>query len=422
MCPIAIESSHATHFLEVRKATEFLCEPLAIEDYVVQTMNDVSPIKWHLAHTSWYFETFILNPYSRNYRLFDPAYFYLFNSYYNAVGIYPDRSKRGFLTRPTVEEIYKYRHAVDRSICNLLENMSTRLWEEISPVFKLGVNHEQQHQELILTDILHIFSQNPIKPIYRGVKSESNKNVLPLEWLTYPGGVFWMGYEGNGFGYDNEFPRHKLLLEPFQIANRLVTNGEYIEFMEDGGYTRPEFWLSDGWDHVRIHQWRAPLYWDKQEGLWHAMTLGGFREVEKSQPVCHVSFYEADAFARWSGKKLPTEAEWEAAARDCKMEGNFLENGQFHPAALEQHISAPVASQMFGDVWEWTNSPYTAYPGYRPASGALGEYNAKFMCNQMVLRGGSCVTPRTHIRESYRNFFYPSSRWQFSGIRLAREV
>jgi ergothioneine biosynthesis protein EgtB len=301
-----------------------------------------------------------------------------------------------------------------------LDSCESALDPQVAAVIELGINHEQQHQELILTDIKHALAQNPLRPAYRnGVAQGSSRAAPALEWSLYPGGLQWIGHDGRGFAFDNEGPRHRVYLEPFGLASRLVTNLEFREFIEDRGYARPELWLSDGWNAVNTHKWEAPSYWEKNGGEWWLFTLGGFRRLTDSEPVCHVSFYEADAFARWAGGRLPTEFEWERAARDCHRAGNFLENGEFHPRVAENGTSF---AQRFGDVWEWTQSPYTAYPGLRPAAGALGEYNAKFMCNQLVLRGGSCVTPASHIRATYRNFFPPEARWQFSGIRLAKDA
>ncbi len=313
-----------------------------------------------------------------------------------------------------------YRSAVDRAVVAYLDSAGSDLPEPVAAVIELGINHEQQHQELILTDIKHALALNPTRPVYRaGAAAAGFAEAVPCEWLPFPGGVTWIGHEGPGFAFDNEEPRHRVYVQPFQLGSRLVTCGEFLAFMTDGGYSRPEFWLSDGWNAVRTHAWGAPLYWDRIDGAWWMFTLGGLRRVTDGEPVCHVSFYEADAFARWSGARLPTEAEWESAA--CREEpgGNFLEAGRFHPNAA---AGGTGIAQCFGDTWEWTQSPYTPYPGSRPAAGALGEYNAKFMCNQLVLRGGSCATPVGHIRATYRNFFPPEARWQFTGVRLAKDL
>jgi ergothioneine biosynthesis protein EgtB len=397
--------------------TEQLARPLSPEDCQVQSMPDASPVKWHLAHTTWFFETFVLSPNLPAYKPFHPSFSYLFNSYYNSVGDRVARSCRGLMTRPTLDEVYRYRSAVDRAMEDYLGSIA-----EDSPVaatIELGLNHEQQHQELILTDIKHALAQNPLKPAYGdGITTSAIGRILPMVWTSFHGGLKCVGHDGTGFAFDNEGPRHRVFLEDFQLGGRLVTSGEFLEFIEDNGYGRPEFWLSDGWNVVKARQWESPLYWERIEGEWWVMTLGGFRPLLASEPVCHVSFYEADAFARWSGARLPTEFEWESAAGSQEIRGNFLENGKFHPQPVPD--GAEIAD-FFGDVWEWTQSPYTPYPGLRPAAGALGEYNAKFMCNQLVLRGGSCATPASHIRATYRNFFPPEARWQFTGIRLAKD-
>jgi ergothioneine biosynthesis protein EgtB len=404
----------------VRELTEELCRPLCAEDCVAQSMPDASPAKWHLAHTSWFFETFLLERMQEDYQPVHPQYGYLFNSYYNAVGERVPRSQRGLLTRPTLAETYDYRARIDEQMAELLTHP---LPDDIAAIVELGLNHEQQHQELILTDIKHLFSLNPLRPAYRLRDAEPDccKQARRLEWWESDGGLIDVGHDGCGFAFDNESPRHRTFLRPFALATRLVTSGEYLEFVEDGGYERPEFWLSDGWDAVRQHGWEAPLYWRRAGNDWRTFTLGGERPLSPAQPVCHVSYYEADAFARWSGARLPIEAEWESVAASQPLGGNLLESGRLHPAAAQmQHFDSPA--QMFGDVWEWTASPYTPYPGYQPAAGALGEYNGKFMCNQFVLRGGSCVTPPGHIRATYRNFFGPATRWQFIGIRLAKDL
>jgi ergothioneine biosynthesis protein EgtB len=395
----------------VRAATTALTAPLAPEDMAVQAMPDASPAKWHLAHTTWFFETFVLKHAAPRYRPFHPRFEYLFNSYYNGVGPQWYRPSRGLLTRPTAAEIMEYRGHVDDAMTRLLESGAFP-----EPVVELGLQHEQQHQELILTDVKYLLSQNPLRPVYRPGSAATRTSPTPAGWIEGTPGVRAIGHHGIGFGFDNEFPRHDELIRPFRIADRLVTNGEYRAFIEDGGYRRPELWLADGWATVRDRRWEAPLYWAVEQGAFLLYTLTGFRPVDDAEPVCHLSFYEADAFARWRGARLPTEAEWEVTAADRALRGNFVENGRFHPAPGDGD------SQLFGDVWEWTASPYLAYPGYRPAAGTLGEYNAKFMCNQFVLRGGSCATPLSHIRATYRNFFPPEARWQFSGIRLAEDA
>jgi ergothioneine biosynthesis protein EgtB len=408
------------HYAFVRHTTEQLTRPLSSEDCQVQSMPDASPTKWHLAHTSWFFETFVLADHAPGYHVFDPTFKFLFNSYYNAIGDRLARPNRGLITRPSLDEVYAYRASVDHAMQSYFETAGESLDADVADVIELGINHEQQHQELILTDIKYALAQNPLRPAYReGVAISSSSSVQAMEWLNHPGGLEWVGHDGDGFAFDNEGPRHRVFVSPYQLASRLVTSGEYTAFIDDGGYARPELWLSDGWSAMSAQKWKAPLYWEKSGGEYGITTLGGFRPVSHAEPVCHVSFYEADAFARWAGARLPTEFEWELAASNLKPAGNFLESGHFHPRPAE--LGAGIA-QCFGDVWEWVQSSYSPYPGSRPAPGALGEYNAKFMCNQIVLRGGSCVTPVSHIRATYRNFFPPEARWQFSGIRLARDV
>ena len=381
-------------------------------------MADASPTKWHLAHTTWFFETFLLLPHVPGYREFHPTFNYLFNSYYNAVGPRVARPDRGLITRPGLDEVYRYRQAVDEAIYRFLNDAGGDLRPEIAPILELGLNHEQQHQELIVTDIKYTLSRNPLRPAYRPDAARPGHGAaVPSRWHEFPGGLDRIGHDGDGFGFDNEGPRHQIYLDPFELVSRPVTNGEFLAFIEDGGYRRPELWLSDGWYCVNARGWDCPLYWEHLEGTWWTQTLGGFRPIGEAEPVCHVSYYEADAYARWAGARLPTEAEWEIAARQETPVGNFLEDQSFHPRPAG---GGTGLAQCFGDVWEWTQSPYTPYPGMKPAAGALGEYNAKFMCNQLVLRGGSCATPRSHIRPTYRNFFPPEARWQFSGIRLAR--
>jgi len=401
------------NYQQVRDFTEELSEPLATEDYVVQTMPDVSPTKWHLGHSSWFFETVLLAPNLPAFAPIDTRYAYIFNSYYEAVGDRQPRAARGLLSRPTVEEIRQYREYVDRWMERLLGDPTL----DVSHLVTLGINHEQQHQELLLTDIKHVFAANPLNPVYVARDVARPASVPALGWLEYDGGIAAIGHDGQGFAFDNELPRHEQLLRPFQVASRLVTNGEFLQFIEDGGYRRPELWLSMGWGTVLEERWQAPLYWQKHGSKWWNMTLSGLREVQEAEPVCHVSYFEADAYARWSGARLPSEAEWELASLGAAFDGNFVESGCLHPCPA----SGEGLLQMFGDVWEWTHSSYSAYPGYRSAEGAIGEYNGKFMCNQYVLRGGSCVSPRSHIRATYRNFFPPEARWQFTGIRLAND-
>jgi len=409
----------AARYRAVRAVTETICDPLETEDYVIQTMTDVSPPKWHLAHVSWFFETFLLKPSLRGYREFHPEFEYLFNSYYEAVGERHPRPERGLLSRPTVREVYRYREHVDRFMEELIHEAADEDWRKAADLLELGLHHEQQHQELLLTDLKHILAANTrIPPVYRDRPLPPPHAPPPVDWLPREGGVTQIGYEGEGFCYDNEMPRHCCYLQPHSLASRLVTNGEYLEFVEAGGYRNPEYWLSDGWAAVNEHDWRAPLYWRNDGGVWRQMTLAGLRPLQENEPVCHVSYFEADAYARWRGARLPTEAEWEAAARECPVEGNFYDQGALHPVPLT-YGARPA--QIYGDVWEWTQSPYTPYPGFKPAPGAVGEYNGKFMCNQFVARGGSCATSRSHIRPTYRNFFVPQARWQFLGIRLARD-
>ena len=397
-------------YQQVRQLSEQICQPLAIEDYGIQSMPDVSPPKWHLAHTTWFFETFVLLPNLPEYEVFHPKFGYLFNSYYEAIGVRHPRSERGLLSRPTVEEIYRYRAYVDDAMRSLLSQ------PELAPLIELGLHHEQQHQELLLTDIKHIFAINPLRPVYQQNQLASPSRVAAQErWLDYPGGLYTIGHDSSDFAFDNESPRHQVYLQDYWLAARLVTNGEYLEFMQHGGYSKPEYWLAEGWTIAQTQQWQAPLYWEQIDGDWWMMTLSGMRRVNPDEPICHVSYYEADAYARWAGKRLPTEAEWEVAAAQVPIQGNLLETGQLHPMTA---IASTRPDQLFGDVWEWTQSAYLPYPRYQPAAGAVGEYNGKFMCNQMVLRGGSCATAHSHIRASYRNFFPPSTRWQFSGIRL----
>jgi ergothioneine biosynthesis protein EgtB len=409
----------ALRYRTVRQATERLAAPLSPEDCAVQSMPDCSPAKWHLAHTSWFFETFVLEPTLSDYQHFDQQFRYLFNSYYQTVGAQYQRPQRALLTRPALADVLRYRRNVDEQMQQLFAQ-GDALGPDLLAVIELGLHHEQQHQELLLTDIKHLFSFNPLHPAYQSAPAASGAVASPLRWHRYEEGLQQIGYDGEGFAFDNEQPRHRVFLNTFELASQPVTNREYLEFMQAGGYTTPTLWLSDGWHKVQQEGWQAPLYWQQQNDQWFTHTLNGWLVLNEEEPVCHLSYYEADAFARWSGARLPTEAEWEVAAASLPVSGNFVESGQFHPQATSATSDAPV--QMFGDVWEWTQSAYTAYPGYQPSPGALGEYNGKFMCNQLVLRGGSCVSPQLHLRTSYRNFFPPDARWQFSGVRLAREV
>jgi ergothioneine biosynthesis protein EgtB len=408
----------AERFRGVRQASLDLAEPLSPEDCALQSMEDASPTKWHLAHTSWFFETLVLEAAQVGYRPFEPQFRVLFNSYYQGVGEQYPRPRRGMLSRPSLDEVFEYRRHVDKRILALLDDPA-RDPERVDEIVELGVHHEQQHQELILSDVKHALSFNPMSPAYREANTPPAAPAAPLAYHGYEAGLRRIGHGGSGFSFDNERPAHRVFVEAFELASRPVTNAEYLEFMESGGYGKPELWLSDGWAHVQREGWQAPLYWRQEPEGWSTLTLSGRRAVCPDEPVCHVSYFEADAFARWAGARLPTEAEWEAAA-DGPREGNFVESGWLQPRPAPPRDGAPAA--LFGDVWEWTASPYAAYPGFRPLAGALGEYNGKFMSNQIVLRGGSCVTPRSHIRRTYRNFFYPDARWQFSGVRLARNA
>jgi ergothioneine biosynthesis protein EgtB len=420
-------------FRHVRSMTENICSPLTIEDCVIQTSTECSPVKWHLAHTSWFFETFILKSKlslsDRSYKEFHPTYGFLFNSYYNTIGERTPRPNRGMMSRPTMDEVRQYRAYIDRAMEEVIAESSDATFASIQPILTLGLHHEQQHQELIVTDVKTVLGMNPLRPIYR---PHENRNSRPdpalLQWISFDEGLVEIGISDDHgeFYFDNEGPLHRQFLERFQLADRLITNAEYKAFITDGGYRNPMLWLSDGWAKRMSDRWEAPQYWELQNDEWWNFTLHGFRPVNDAEPVTHISYYEADAFATWYGARPATEFEWEHAALSLKypVDGNFLDNGNFHPVpnaslkgAVSEHSSL---KQMFGDAWEWTRSAYLPYPGYKPAAGALGEYNGKFMSNQMVLRGGSCVTPRDHIRITYRNFFPPEARWQFSGIRLAR--
>jgi ergothioneine biosynthesis protein EgtB len=408
-------SALARRYREVRDRTEWLCAPLSAEDQTAQPMPDASPAKWHRAHTTWFFETFLLKPCYAGYRPLDERYAYLFNSYYNAIGPQYFRPHRGLVTRPGVAAVGEYRAYVDRHMDDLLAGRAPLAAEVPAALVELGLNHEEQHQELILTDVKYLLAHNPTWPVYQSrPAATAAPAVNGPAWLALAEGIYEIGHAGGGFAFDNESPRHKVFLQAFELGARLVTVGEYLDFIADGGYRRPELWLSDGWRTVQERKWDAPLYWVVEGGERRAFTLAGLLPLDPAEPVCHVSYYEADAYARWADARLPTEAEWEAAAADRPVGGTWLESGRFNPAP-----QGPDAS-LYGDVWVWTQSAYLPYPGYRPPAGAVGEYNAKFMSGQMVLRGGSCATPRGHIRASYRNFFPPDARWQFTGIRLAR--
>src|SRR4051794_1598412 len=385
-------------------------------------MPDVSPAKWHLAHTTWFFETFVLKKWLSGYQLEVPEYAYLFNSYYNAAGDMHRRDLRGLISRPTVDETRRYRSAVNSHVGELIEGASDELLAEMEAILVLGMHHEQQHQELLITDIKHVFSQNPLYPVFRRSNLVRTANpVQPMNFVEFGEEILEIGHSGSGFSYDNESPRHRALVAAGAIASRPVTNAEYLEFMDAGAYSRSEFWLSLGWTTVNEQRWQAPLYWIKRDGEWWNFTLSGIRKVEPSEPVTHVSYFEADAYANWNGARLPTEFELERVANLQEIKGNFVEDQHFHPQPAPP-VDGESIQQVFGDTWEWTRSSYSPYPGYRAEPGALGEYNGKFMCNQYVLRGGSCATSRTHIRSTYRNFFQPEKRWQFTGIRLARDL
>jgi ergothioneine biosynthesis protein EgtB len=407
--------------LDVRRLSHELAAPLSAEDMTVQAMEDTSPTKWHLAHVTWFFETFILAKHLPHYRPFDDTFNYCFNSYYESQGPRQPRPKRGVLTRPSSERVLAYRAHVDEGLVNLFA-LGVEPESEIAQLIEVGINHEQQHQELLLTDILALFAANPLRPAYRTRRPRAAAPE-PAEagWIDYSGGIRQAGHDGQGFAWDNEAPRHDVLIHPFRLADRLVTNGEWLAFMEEGGYRTASLWLADGWATVNRDGWDAPLYWEQRDGQWLAMSLEGLQPVDHAEPVAHVSYFEADAFARWVGKRLPTEFEWEIAAQDLPVTGNSLATKALRPLPAEP-ASGAKPRQMFGDVWEWTQSAYLPYPGYRPPAGALGEYNGKFMVSQQVLRGGSCATPPGHTRATYRNFFYPQQRWQFMGLRLASEI
>ena len=411
-------SSRSESFRSVRGVTDALAAPLSPEDCTIQSMPDASPVKWHLAHTTWFFETFVLGPHQPGYRAFDPAYRVLFNSYYVGVGERHPRPERGMISRPGLQEILAYRRHVDDALCAMLARGEPA--PDVAALVDLGLHHEQQHQELILTDLKHLLSRNPLRPAYRKQRPLGPIRARGRGWVAFDEGRYEIGHSGSDFCFDNETPRHRVWLDAFRIASHPVTQGDFIEFIEDGGYRRPELWLSAGWDAVCANGWQAPMYWERRDGRWFAFTLFGEVPVDPHAPVCHVSFFEAEAFARWAGERLPTEAEWEVAARGASLEGNFLDAGALHPLPLREAPADGTLAQAFGDVWEWTRSDYGPYPGFRPAEGAVGEYNGKFMCGQYVLRGGSCATPASHIRATYRNFFPPDARWQFSGLRLAR--
>jgi ergothioneine biosynthesis protein EgtB len=415
-------------YMAVRKATLALVKTLSEADCTVQSMPDASPVKWHLAHTSWFFETFVLTPHLPGYQAFNPAFKVLFNSYYHAVGGMHPRAERGQITRPGLQEVLAYRAHVDAAVGRLLvlEALPQEVQTSVDALIELGCHHEQQHQELILTDVKHLLSTNPLKPAYQKQWPLTAIQAGKSRWIRVAEGLYEIGHSGPAFAFDNESPRHRVWLDAFQIASQPVTHGDFLAFMDDGGYERPDLWLAAGWDAVTAGGWQAPLYWErnaaKNAGRWSVFTLNGVVPVEPHAPVCHVSFYEAEAYARWAGARLPTEAEWEVASWAAPSGGNFLESGALHPLALREAPPENTLAQAFGDVWEWTRSDYAPYPHFQTAPGAVGEYNGKFMSGQYVLRGGSCATPSRHIRATYRNFFAPQTRWQFSGLRLARDI
>jgi ergothioneine biosynthesis protein EgtB len=419
--PIAAHGSLQERLFETRRLSLELTQPLSAEDMTVQPMDDASPTKWHLAHVTWFFETFILAKHLPGYQAFDPDFNYCFNSYYESQGPRQPRPKRGVLTRPSAERVFAYRAHVDEALAKLL-GRGVASQSEITRLVEVGINHEQQHQELLLTDILALFAASPLRPAYR-IRQQPPSQASPetLDWIDFAGGIRQVGHDGKGFAWDNEAPRHDTLIHPFRLADRPVTCGEWLDFMTDGGYRTAALWLSDGWATVNREGWRAPLYWEERDGAWLAMSLEGLQPVERASPVAHVSYFEADAFARWAGKRLPTELEWEVAAQGLPVAGNTLATRALRPLPPDAPADGRPR-QMFGDVWEWTQSAYLPYPGYRPPVGALGEYNGKFMVSQQVLRGGSCATPEGHTRATYRNFFYPHQRWQFMGLRLATEI
>ena len=407
-------------FKQIRGFTMELVKPLKTEDLVIQVAEHASPAKWHLAHSSWFFEAFILEKALDNYQRKHPQYSYLFNSYYLQTGEPHCRNKRGNLSRPTVDEVFDYREYVNSHVISFLQNCTDEEFDKWKSVLEIGLNHEQQHQELLITDLKYMFGQNPLHPIYLESDRPAGETVPEIEWIPFEEGVYEAGHSGGSFGYDNEFPRHKTYIHDFKLADRLVTNAEFLEFMDAGGYGDPKFWLDEGFSHIIENNWNAPLYWQKRDNEWYLYTLNGMEKVNPNEPVTHVSYYEAEAYARWVGCRLPTEFEWELAAEKLPLDGNFVDSRFFHPAGISGISGEGNLKQMFGNVWQWTQSAYAAYPGYETFPGALGEYNGKFMCNQYVLRGGSCATSKSHYRKTYRNFFHAKFRWQFTGIRLAK--
>ena len=412
-------ASLLTLYQSVRDATARLGAPLSDADATVQSMPDASPAKWHLAHTTWFFETMVLEQNLPGYRVFDPKFNFLFNSYYESIGARQPRPRRGMLTRPSLETVHAYRDHVDRAMASLMQD---DLPPAVADLIELGCNHEQQHQELMLTDILHLFAQNPLRPAYKdpGPIAVAKTDSSPPRYRRFDGGVVEVGHDGQGFAFDCEGPRHRALVEPYELADRLVTNAEWMAFMADGGYRTPLLWLSAGWATAQSEGWTAPLYWEERDGAYWSMTLRGAQPVDPAAPVCHVSYFEADAFATWAGRRLPSEFEWEHAAEGEPSHGNFVDSGRLRPAPAQ--AGQPGLRQIYGDVWEWTRSAFAPYPRFHAEEGAVGEYNGKFMCGQFVLRGGSCATPANHMRATYRNFFPPDARWQFSGLRLAGDA
>lgn len=422
--PVLLESDRFSRenilksYQKVRQFSHTITDTLEPEDFVIQPMENASPTKWHLAHTSWFFETFVLSKYEPEFKSMHPQYAYLFNSYYLQTGVPFTRSKRGVISRPTVENIFEYRAYVDEQITAFINNADENIWNEAAKVIEIGINHEQQHQELILTDIKFTLAQNPLLPVFKEIEEKHINHLPDLKWVQFDEGIIEIGHPGNTFIYDNEHPLHKTFIQNHSLSDRLITNGEYLDFMNDNGYSRSELWLDEGWSAVNNESWQSPLYWFKRDNEWWTFTLGGARKLNLNEAVTHVSFFEADAFARWMDARLPTEQEWENASKSASLNGNFVEDEYYHPIPVSQE--GDELKQIYGDVWEWTLSSYSPYPGYKPLPGALGEYNGKFMSNQYVLRGGSCATSITHIRNTYRNFFQATSRWQFNGIRLAK--
>jgi ergothioneine biosynthesis protein EgtB len=410
-------SISSARFAALRAFSATLAAPLDPEDCALQSMPDASPVKWHLAHTTWFFETFLLLPHHAGYRAFDAHYAYLFNSYYDSLGARHPRAQRGLLSRPSLARVLEYRAHVDAAMGAFLDGPVA---PQQRALIELGLAHEEQHQELIVTDVKHLLAANPLRPAYQPRWPLSSVHPQPLAWIAYDGGLHEFGHAGEAFAFDNEGPRHHAYVAPFELASRPVTHGEFAAFVDDGGYRRPELWMSAGFDAARARGWDAPLYWSREGQVWRTFTVHGMADIDANTPMVHVSWFEADAYARWAGARLPTEYEWELAAREVALAGNFAARGVLHPMPADLRSLPGVPAQLFGDVWEWTSSAYSPYPGFRPAAGAVGEYNGKFMSGQYVLRGGSCATPAGHVRATYRNFFPPEARWQFSGIRLAR--